>query len=583
MSRKEKSLKAKKQQQPVKKDSGLHDSDHDEVDHFHAKKDQILFEEADGYDEDEQGPDTILDLPSEDDPSGEDDYDDDDQDYFENDSEDSNSEEYDQDKDWGKGRKNYYSGDHQVDGDEETKLAERLHQKKMASFDPEDFGIPNLKSTAEKVIVKSVSFSDIDDESPIDSKELEGIEAELDENLKMVNETLKPFMEKMKQLPRSEGLSFLQTKYNLLLHYCINAVYYVKAKAEGRKLKPTDLVIERLVKYRLLLEKMKPMEAKLKHQIDRLLEAAYLPEEQVLGDELKPRIDLIEPDAANGEDVDQEQNQSGKYKPPKSLNVEMVDKKAEKLKARQSRIQEELEREQLVDDDLPEEEDVDPVKTMKSNKKKSAITGSNDRIDDVEEENFVRFQLSKKDKRRLAEETKIVDGLDDLNDMFDEFDRRRRDRGGSEDDDDKLDEKISRKDSKKRVKVADEDEEIESSEDDDDDGGDAYYKEQVKRKQDKRNMEKNKETTKKDLKKKAFTEEAHSGPRPASRDILKNRGLTPHRNRDLKNPRVKQRVKYERAQKRISSFKPVARQSRGPYHGEDTGIRTNLTRSMKFK
>ena len=72
--------------------------------------------------------------------------------------------------------------------------------------------------------------------------------------------------------------------------------------------------------------------------------------------------------------------------------------------------------------------------------------------------------------------------------------------------------------------------------------------------------------------------------RSISYEIFKNKGLLPTRTKEQRNPRVKQRKRYERAMKRIKGFKPiVSSQMHGaPYAGERTGIRTNVIKSTKF-
>jgi U3 small nucleolar RNA-associated protein 3 len=65
-------------------------------------------------------------------------------------------------------------------------------------------------------------------------------------------------------------------------------------------------------------------------------------------------------------------------------------------------------------------------------------------------------------------------------------------------------------------------------------------------------------------------------------EILKNKGLTPHRKKDQRNPRVKHRKKFEKAKKKIKSIKRMVVRQEGPYGGEITGIKTKLSRSVKF-
>lgn len=73
--------------------------------------------------------------------------------------------------------------------------------------------------------------------------------------------------------------------------------------------------------------------------------------------------------------------------------------------------------------------------------------------------------------------------------------------------------------------------------------------------------------------------------RKADYKILANKGLTPHRKKELRNPRVKHRKKYETAKKKLGSFRSVAidkSKISDSYRGETTGIKSDLTRSGKF-
>lgn len=72
--------------------------------------------------------------------------------------------------------------------------------------------------------------------------------------------------------------------------------------------------------------------------------------------------------------------------------------------------------------------------------------------------------------------------------------------------------------------------------------------------------------------------------RAATWKILKNRGLTPKRKKENRNPRVKRRNKYETAVKRLKDFRRVAvdKSKIGHYAGESTGIKSNLARSVRL-
>lgn len=74
------------------------------------------------------------------------------------------------------------------------------------------------------------------------------------------------------------------------------------------------------------------------------------------------------------------------------------------------------------------------------------------------------------------------------------------------------------------------------------------------------------------------------GKRQISYQIQKNKGLTPHRRKEVRNPRVKKRMMYEDKKKKLRSVKAVYKGGEGPggYQGEMTGIKTGLVKSIKL-
>ncbi|KAF8610038.1 hypothetical protein BDV93DRAFT_517236 [Ceratobasidium sp. AG-I] len=87
-------------------------------------------------------------------------------------------------------------------------------------------------------------------------------------------------------------------------------------------------------------------------------------------------------------------------------------------------------------------------------------------------------------------------------------------------------------------------------------------------------------------------EDAASGPRSLTRAILKNRGMTPNRspkNKAARNPRVKKKMQYAKAKKKLGSkqavFKggaEVAAAREGRYEGEKSGISGRVVKSVKL-
>ncbi|KAG2070407.1 hypothetical protein BDR04DRAFT_1054222 [Suillus decipiens] len=78
--------------------------------------------------------------------------------------------------------------------------------------------------------------------------------------------------------------------------------------------------------------------------------------------------------------------------------------------------------------------------------------------------------------------------------------------------------------------------------------------------------------------------DAASGPRSVTRAIMKNKGLTPHRSKSVRNPRVKKRQKYEQAKKRVSSQRAVYKGGIGDaskYTGEQSGI-SKVVKSVRL-
>ncbi|MBE7180374.1 MAG: hypothetical protein INR71_04035 [Terriglobus roseus] len=74
------------------------------------------------------------------------------------------------------------------------------------------------------------------------------------------------------------------------------------------------------------------------------------------------------------------------------------------------------------------------------------------------------------------------------------------------------------------------------------------------------------------------------GKRKIGYEMEKNKGLTPFRKKEVRNPRVKKRMRYEDRKKKLGSKKAVYRggEGRGGYGGERTGINANVVKSVKL-
>jgi U3 small nucleolar RNA-associated protein 3 len=73
------------------------------------------------------------------------------------------------------------------------------------------------------------------------------------------------------------------------------------------------------------------------------------------------------------------------------------------------------------------------------------------------------------------------------------------------------------------------------------------------------------------------------GKRGINYQIAKNKGLTPHRSKEQRNPRVKHRMKFRKANIRRKGAIREPRKELKKYGGEISGIKATVIRSVKLK
>ncbi|CAF0854545.1 unnamed protein product [Brachionus calyciflorus] len=78
-------------------------------------------------------------------------------------------------------------------------------------------------------------------------------------------------------------------------------------------------------------------------------------------------------------------------------------------------------------------------------------------------------------------------------------------------------------------------------------------------------------------------EELNADKRAINYEMMKNKGLTPKRDKMYRNPRVRNRIKSRKALIKHKSIVPKVRSQDKRYGGEATGIRTNIVRAVKIK
>ena len=108
-----------------------------------------------------------------------------------------------------------------------------------------------------------------------DAPELLSMLSDLKVNISEVRSRVAPLLHEVKDggLATDEGISYLEAKHMLMLSYCMNIMFYMLLKLEGRPIRDHP-VVTRLVQVRAYLDKIRPIDKKLQYQIDKLLKAA---------------------------------------------------------------------------------------------------------------------------------------------------------------------------------------------------------------------------------------------------------------------------------------------------------------------
>ena len=238
------------------------------------------------------------------------------------------------------------------------------------------------------------------------------------------------------------GLSFLEMKNHVMIDYLANLTYVMLRKCSGKSIN-NEKAIERICEDRTVLEKIKPIEKKLKYQIDKALkvsETGQLSKDDPLNH--RPNLEAFKGSDSEESDSDEDEsqqeskssNKTGKYVPPKNVpafvddpeTLEKNDEERQKKRSLSKSILEDLRRQHS---DMPDEEHthVDTMRAKQIAKMKERIR--------YEEENFTRLPLTKKDKHKRRQMTTIGSLGDELtyfgdNNFYNDPKEKKRKAGG---------------------------------------------------------------------------------------------------------------------------------------------------------
>ena len=96
---------------------------------------------------------------------------------------------------------------------------------------------------------------------------------EVKDQAKGVQKIMQDFEDNLLNLDTAEGMSFLELKNHLMLTYLTNLSYIMLKKCSGKSIAGDD-ALERLVTVRTIMEKLRPIESKLKYQINKAVKTA---------------------------------------------------------------------------------------------------------------------------------------------------------------------------------------------------------------------------------------------------------------------------------------------------------------------
>ncbi|CAH6885948.1 something about silencing protein 10 [Phodopus roborovskii] len=215
---------------------------------------------------------------------------------------------------WGQRKKLYYDTDYgsksrgrqsqqevEEEEREEEEEAQVIQRRLAQALQEDDFGVAWVEAFAKPVpqvneaetrVVKDLAKVSVKEKLKMlrkESPELLELIEDLKAKLTEVKDELEPLLQLAEKgvIPPGKGSQYLRNKYNLYLNYCANISFYLILKAR-RVPAHGHPVIERLVTYRNLINKLSVVDQKLSSEIRHLLTT----KDSALKRELNPKVRL---------------------------------------------------------------------------------------------------------------------------------------------------------------------------------------------------------------------------------------------------------------------------------------------------
>ncbi|KAJ8614195.1 hypothetical protein CTAYLR_001091 [Chrysophaeum taylorii] len=203
-----------------------------------------------------------------------------------------------------------------------------------------------------------------------------------------------------------DDAAFFAMKHELVLAYCTNLTYYLLRKLSPGEPMRDHAVFDRLYELRLVLEKARPLEAKLRHQLDKVLSKD---DDGELTLRPNPRA-LLAPEEQDESD--------GIYRPPRLVATPFEGKEEPKARTTRTRRAEMMEILQDRDDRNPERKSssgtgVDFSGAGAKAARRERLAKEAEARTQFEESRFIRLDLNKKQKKR-RKLNPFANSVDDL-------------------------------------------------------------------------------------------------------------------------------------------------------------------------
>lgn len=244
---------------------------------------------------------------------------------------------------------------------------------------------------------------------------------EMNSNVQQVSQLVDNMVTRVKsgEMSTDKGLSFLEMKYQMLLSYLINLTYIVLRKCSGERIE-SDPSIDRLIEIRTVLEKIRPIDSKLKYQIDKLVKTAVVgsttdddPQSYHANpDNLVSKIGEAEEDSSDasevGDEGEEKARKSNIYVPPKlaAVHFDESTSRVDSEKKNKERMKKQFLNSSVMRE-LREEYSEAPLEVSSGNHVKHSISKLEQERTEYEENYLTRLPVTKAEKNRRRKMTTV--------------------------------------------------------------------------------------------------------------------------------------------------------------------------------